>query len=735
MSPSAAPAPGLAPNVPSQPSEPLLELFPEPPERREALSELHTLLASASALAPLPERLAWLEQVVRWLRSDAAVSPRQGLYGLLSPAESPGSARLRLLVEVLTQVPAWREAVRDVLLGVFSDTSAPRLLSEPGLSTGRGLLGDFMGRLGQRLVPAVADERELSTWVWRWFPTAADAAWLESLAEEHVSALCSLLGPGCFTPLGVAVEDAVAVLASRASALGLAGDVQSRLPQEPLASSAFVHLPRACEALRVAVRADAEGADTEREREACAEVIARCRADAETVLHHVYAHAVDTDLVYRLELLGHVLDRLEALLWLLAPDGVRPRPCVSVRLLSSLVRAHAQGRSISGLFRGSVRCIFRRIFEHTGEVGRHYITTSPDDYHRLVSAAAGGGLLTAGTAGLKLLIGFAALPLFFQGLAASANYAFSFLLIQLLGFTLATKQPSMTAAALAASLDVKAGDTGMRGLVEHLACITRSQLASVFGNLGAVVTAATFASIALAALRGHALLSHQEAEYVVRSLHPLHSGTVFFAALTGVLLWCSSVFGGWLENWVHYRRLPEALARHPGLVRLVGETRARKLGSALSRKACGLGANVALGLLLGMTPAVSHFFGLPLDVRHVTLSAGTLTFAGAALGPEKLLTPDFLWAVAGLLTVAVANLAVSFGLGLAAAVRARGLEPVGFLRLARVVLAGGIRSLSDFVLPPQPLLPAHRPASPLAVRSAARQRGAHRPRPGGTPHH
>jgi site-specific recombinase len=71
-----------------------------------------------------------------------------------------------------------------------------------------------------------------------------------------------------------------------------------------------------------------------------------------------------------------------------------------------------------------------------------------------------------------------------------------------------------------------------------------------------------------------------------------------------------------------------------------------------------------------------------MDVRHVTLSAGTLAFAGTALGPERLVEPAFLWAVVGILCVGVINLAVSFSLGLSAAVRARGLEPVGFLRLA-----------------------------------------------------
>ncbi|HSP80457.1 MAG TPA: hypothetical protein VLQ93_18135, partial [Myxococcaceae bacterium] len=240
--------------------------------------------------------------------------------------------------------------------------------------------------------------------------------------------------------------------------------------------------------------------------------------------------------------------------------------------------------------------------------------------------------------------------------------------------------------------------------------------------LGAVVATVALVGAGLQALRGQPLLEASEAQYVVDSLHPLQSGTLLFAALTGVLLWCSSVLGGWLENWVHYRRLPEALARHRGLRVMLGEERARWLGEALARNACGLGSNVSLGLLLGMLPAVCRFFGLPLDVRHVTLSAGTLTFAGTALGPERLLRADFLWAVAGLVLVGVVNLGVSFLLGLTVAVRSRGLGPVGYPRLARAILAGGIRSLSDFILPPHPLLPAHRPTSPYGVRSAARAR-------------
>ncbi|QRK08807.1 gliding motility protein [Archangium violaceum] len=706
--------------------EQLLARYPSTPETEERLRELHALVTSAPPRAPLAERMDWLEELVRWLRAPGATPSRRGR---LAPVESTGSARLRLLAEVLGETPAWCEALRTVVASVLAETSALGLLAEPGLSAGRGLLGEALARLGRRMVPPAPDERALAPLVWRLFPGEEGRAWLDELSVEPVAALCAELGASTFAPLRAAVEDAVSVLALRATNLGLASDVLARLPPMPLEQTAFIRLPRACEALRDAVREGADRLGVERQREACAETLAGCRAAAQVVLNHLRAHAVDTDLVYRLELLGHTLDRLEALLWLLAPERAGATPGAATRLLSTLVRAYEEERSLAGLLRGSVRCISRRIFEHTGEVGRHYITTSEDEYHRLVSAAAGGGLLTAGTAALKLAITFAALPLFFEGLAAATNYALSFTLIQLLGFTLATKQPSMTGAALAASLDVKARDKEMSGLVERLACITRSQLASVFGNLGAVVATVSLVGLGIQVFQGRHLLEQREAEYVVRSLHPFKSGTLFFAALTGVLLWCSSIFGGWLENWVHYQRLPEALARHRGLIGLLGETRAGWLGEALARNACGLGANVSLGLLLGMTPAVGRFFGLPLDVRHVTLSAGTLAFAGTALGPEQLMEPDFLWAVMGLVLVGVINLLVSFSLGLSAAVRARGLAPVGFLSVVLVVFAGGLRTLSGFILPPRPLLPAQRPSSPQGVRSAARAcaplRGGH----------
>ena len=73
--------------------------------------------------------------------------------------------------------------------------------------------------------------------------------------------------------------------------------------------------------------------------------------------------------------------------------------------------------------------------------------------------------------------------------------------------------------------------------------------------------------------------------------------------------------------------------------------------------------------MLGMTPAIGHFLGLPLDVRHVTLNAGILALASASLGQRWfgegafLLGRDwqFVSAMGTFLVLTVAALIVVFG--------------------------------------------------------------------------
>jgi hypothetical protein len=90
-----------------------------------------------------------------------------------------------------------------------------------------------------------------------------------------------------------------------------------------------------------------------------------------------------------------------------------------------------------------------------------------------------------------------------------------------------------------------------------------------------------------------------------------------FAAFTGVLLFASSIIAGWTENWFVLHRLDSAMRYNPRITRLLGTARAA-LGALLRENISGFAANISLGFMLGLVPAFAGFFGLGLDVRHVT---------------------------------------------------------------------------------------------------------------------
>ena len=91
--------------------------------------------------------------------------------------------------------------------------------------------------------------------------------------------------------------------------------------------------------------------------------------------------------------------------------------------------------------------------------------------------------------------------------------------------------------------------------------------------------------------------------------------------------------------------------------------------------------------------------GLPLDVRHVTLNTGTLSLATAGMGTHWY-GGFFLWAIAGIGTMFVLNLTVSFMLSLYTAARAFALPRSFLIDFARALARRFRRTPGRFFLPP-----------------------------------
>ena len=177
--------------------------------------------------------------------------------------------------------------------------------------------------------------------------------------------------------------------------------------------------------------------------------------------------------------------------------------------------------------------------------------------------------------------------------------------------------------------------------------------------------------------------------------------TVVFAAFTGVLLFASSLVAGWAENWFVWHRLESAIGWNPRIVARLGAARAQRWGSYWRAHISGLSSNISLGLMLGLVPAVTAFFGIPLEVRHVTLATGQLAAAVGTLGWGTLATPGFWWCVAGIACVGVLNLGVSFLLAFRVALRSRGIRLADRSRIYRAIRHRMWTRPASFLLPPR----------------------------------
>lgn len=639
---------------------------PAPEKRRARDSELDALLEAAAGPADPAGDRAWAEGLVGWLLVPDVLG------------RSRRTRRLSVLVQALAADPR-APAVRGRIRRIAEHQSAVRLLAETGLPARPSLPGEIARRLVDRLIPRLDPEQDLYALVGRFGLTEGDAAWLAGLRP----ALQEPWGP-LLRPPADAVRVAALLVAQRAAAVGLSRDVLVLQALGSELDSPFFELPRFVEA---ALREPASPEAQARWDRA----LARCRDQLGRVDDALETSGVSTDLVFRLELLQAMLERMDVLV---RYAGGR---LGGHMLLVVLARAAARQRSIRDLTRSALSRLSRKLVEHTGHAGEHYLAADWRGWWAMGKAGAGGGLLTGATAVLKF--GIAGLPLapMMQGIAFAANYAVSFIAIQLLGFTLSSKQPANTGAALAHGLEAGHPEEEQ---IELIASISRGQVAATVGNILLAVPSAFALDRLWRLLTGSPFLTWEEATHTFSALRPLHPSTLFFAAVTGVYLWIASMASGGTANWSAYRRLPEAVRESRHLRRWLGDAGAGRLGAWLDRNLSGAVGYVALGFMLGFLPVLFRFMGLGIDIRHVTLSAAQWALAVTADAATGALRWDLaVWAAAGVLVIGLLNFAVSFALALWVAVRARGLGGRQWRHLVRGAWRAFYLRPARFVMP------------------------------------
>jgi len=611
-----------------------------------------------------------------------------------SPA-GHGMSRLETVLALLEKQSELRSGVQAGVRQILAETRSVELFAEAGLHPREGLWSEAVRRLVEEILPSAREDTDLSKLAWRLYHTSEDIDRLVTMPGETFERMARMLtplsDPSAWAKQQEDLLQALYLLAVHVVGIGLSPGLRARSHFQNIEESPFYQLQRSTWDL---VMWDGAPAAFEQWRRQ----IQRCREEMEFVHQQMEETGVSTALVFDMRTMEDALARMEKIADVLFAAGPQESIVAVKLLLADVMNALRNDMSERALFRDNTALIARKIVERTGKAGEHYIANSRREYRQIWMASLGGGLLTVLTAAIKMRIVDASLPPFVEGMLAGTNYAVSFLLLQHFHLALATKQPSVTAATFAGIVRTTGGRARLEQLGEFISRITRSQLASAAGNLVAVCLGCFAFAKLWHLVFGEPYLAVPSAAHVYETLNPLASGTMFFAALTGVILWVAALAGGWIENLATFNRVPEAIAQHP-LGRKVGRERMQRLANTVDANLSGWTTCVVLGYLLGFVPVLGHFVGIPLDVRHVTLSTGTLALAAASFGREWLYRGWFIHTVLGIAVTFILNLGVSFSIAAAVALRAYGVSGREQLLLLKYTAASFVRSPRRFLIP------------------------------------
>ena len=657
---------------------------------RRGGSQLDVILSNADPQAPLAERNLWLVDLGRWLnRPDGEPAREDG--------RDPRHARLRYLLQVLERNPAVAARTAATLRSVLVDNDPTALLCDTGVASRPGFWGELWRRVVAWMLPPTVNQGDMSGLFTLLFRRAGDAQWIESLDDETLARVRALLRLEADSPqeadaLSAPTPDALArrldqaltssmqVLVSQVGAVGLSQDIRSRVPGRVEESPFFTLEGTAAELFDSTP--DTPHEVVGQRLNVLRALLDDCRAAGDAVYEELKRNGVAVDVVYQIECMKLRLARIELLLGVWIDPTQRHR---YAHLMAELIRCTLARSSIRHLAASSLLQLARRVMDRSAETGEHYIARDTLEYMDMLKASMGGGFVVAFTVYVKFIITSAHLDKWVEGLLNALNYAGSFLVIQFAHFTLATKQPAMTGPALARRLDAAYSPDGREAFVDDTLAMLRSNAAAIAGNLAVVFPLAWAIQWLAMRFLEQPLIDADKAQDTLQSLS-FWGPTPLYAAVTGALIWVSSLIAGWADNWFALHRVHDVMAYGRRTRYLLGARGAVRWAGFWRRNVSQIAANVSLGLMLGLLPALVSALGSTLEVRHVSLSAGQIAAAIATLGWELVHTQVFWLAVAGTVATGALNVIVSFALAFNVALASRDMR-----RDDRVSLTAGVR--------------------------------------------
>ena len=626
---------------------------------------------------------------------------------------------VRTLTHMLQQHPHHAATLRHYLLHLLSVRRQTSLYTDIGILSNDGFFSELHRRIAYRILPPALDDRYLPDCLEKIFPFDTDYVWMHAVPPEDWAALFDVLAQADIELPDLAdleqIDEqktlteillAIQVLSYRISAIGIEPELIRIYSDVKAFESPFlmqnVELHRYLDGYMRHLNGDPTPIE---DASHVLVMLEQCQDVVKKIRNSTLRLGTSISVTYRLVRLDQHLDRLHKLLSLVdvgtAGASTAGKRSIGLELGLELIEAHNRKYTVRDLFAANINLLARNITENASRTGEHYIAEDRREYAAMYRSAAGAGFIIGFMSMIKILFSYLRAAPLVEAFLFSMNYSLGFMFIHVLHFTVATKQPAMTASRIAAGLHSRDGrNIDLDSLTELIVKVIRTQFVAVLGNLTIAFPVAYLLAYGYFVASGHHFVTPDKAQHLLHDIDPFSSLALFHAAIAGVCLFLAGLISGYYDNKALYTRMSQRVARARWLVRLLGKTRTARLGDYLENGLGGLMGNFYFGILLGTIGTIGFLIGLPIDIRHITFSA--TNFAIALVGLDHAVS----WGVIavssfGVLAIGTVNLWVSFSLALFVALRSRQVKFRHGWPLLKSLCRRFLKKPVDFFIPPK----------------------------------
>jgi site-specific recombinase len=585
------------------------------------------------------------------------------------------------LISLLRENHVIRKSFSVYIKGLFFGKRINKIISDAAILQDADFLFEVKKRAFAKILPYQHQSDSLEYVLNQVFYSDTDPLWLQKIPQGQIETLYDLLE---LSSIYETVEEnsvlsellmSMTLISQRMSGRALESDVLKMVPEYFHHESPFAAFEKELQSIQEELKENVNHTVTAENLSYKQLMVLhkQCEEYVEKAFDNSSKYGITIHVNQSLLRIRQQLSRLKVLLPLLTVNHEIDKKRNTIRLAYKLIKYNCTRNNLRTFIKESTQLLSYEVTQHTAKTGEKYITQSKGEYFKMFKTALGGGLIVGILCIIKVLLSKLDASDFGHAFLYSMNYSFGFIAIYVLGFTLATKQPAMTAAALIRALEdgMKKGDSEEKhqGFAVFFARVFRSQFIAFVGNV-IMAFPVSLLGIWLIELAFDHNIAETKWKTLVTDLSPIHSLAIFHAAIAGCFLFLSGIISGSVANRDKHYEIYQRIKEHPFLKRSFGKEKAEKFASWYEKKWAGIISNFWFGVFMGSTASIGIFFGLNLDIRHITFASGNLALG--LYGSDYSLDYWMLfWGILGIGIIGLVNFIVSFSLSLGLAFRSR----------------------------------------------------------------